>query len=132
MVIGLETSVVNSSNASQKNASTHFSPHFKKQHRNQSKKRPTLSLSAPFQGVITALVPTSIHLSSMNSSNYELQVDDYETIAEIGDGHFVCSSGLDLLCFYQTGYVGKIWICNPITKKALALPILSDFAGRAI
>ncbi|MCD7455558.1 hypothetical protein HAX54_028679 [Datura stramonium] len=106
------------------------SPHFKKQHRNQSKKRPTLSLISSSRSNHSFLSQL-IHLSSMNSSNYELQVDDYETIAEIGDGHFVCSSGLDLLCFYQTGYVGKIWICNPITKKALALPILSDFAGRA-
>lgn len=106
------------------------SPHFKKQHRNQSKKRPTLSLISSSRSNHSFLSQL-IHLSSINSSTYELQVHEYETIAEIGDGHFVCSSGLDLLCFYQTGYVGKIWICNPITKKTLALPILSDFAGRA-
>ncbi|PHU12457.1 hypothetical protein BC332_19387 [Capsicum chinense] len=54
----------------------------------------------------------------------EYKVHEYETIAEIGNDHFECSSGLDLLCFYQTGYVGKIWICNPITKTTLALPYL--------
>lgn len=43
----------------------------------------------------------------------------------------MCLSGLDLLCFCQTGYEGKIWICNPVTKKTLALPVLSDFAGKA-
>ncbi|CAN4105039.1 unnamed protein product [Withania somnifera] len=72
-----------------------------------------------------------IHLSSINSSNYELQVQEYEIIAEVGDGHFECSSGPDLFCFYQTGYVGKVWLCNPITKKTLALSILSDFSGQA-
>ncbi|KAF3620879.1 hypothetical protein FXO38_32130 [Capsicum annuum] len=66
-----------------------------------------------------------IHLSYMNSPNHE-----YEFIADIGDRHFECSSGLDFLCFYQTGYVGKVSLYNPITKKTLPLPVLSDFASR--
>ncbi|XP_059285016.1 F-box protein At3g57590-like [Lycium ferocissimum] len=105
------------------------SPHFKKQHLDQSKKRPTLSLiSSPRSNY--SFSSQLVHLSLINPSNYEL-VHEYESIAEIGPGYFVCSSGLDLLCFYQTGYLGKIWICNPITKKTLALPMLFGFAGRA-
>ncbi|KAK4714421.1 hypothetical protein R3W88_020328 [Solanum pinnatisectum] len=88
------------------------SPYFKKQHRDHSKKRPSLSLisssrNRPFRSQL-------IHLSSIDSSN---NVHEYEAIAKIGEGNFVCISGLDLLCFYQTGDEGEIWICNPITKK---------------
>lgn len=35
-----------------------------------------------------------------------------------------------LVMFYQTGYEGEIWIAIPLPKR-LALPILSDFAGKA-
>ncbi|XP_060200646.1 putative F-box protein At1g50870 [Lycium barbarum] len=103
--------------------------HFKMQHRDQSKKRPTLSLISSSRSD-TLFRSQLLHLSSINSSNYEL-VHEHGSIAEIEPGYNVCSSGLDLLSFYRTGYVGKIWICNPITKKTLALPILSHFAGRA-
>ncbi|XP_060190332.1 putative F-box protein At4g38870 [Lycium barbarum] len=105
------------------------SPHFKEQHRDQSKKRPTLSLIS-YSGTDRSFRSRLVHLSSVNSSNYEL-VHKYENIAEIEWGYIVWRSGLDLLCFYQEGYVGKIYICNPITKKTLTLPVLSDFAGQA-
>ncbi|XP_059282896.1 F-box protein At1g30790-like [Lycium ferocissimum] len=104
------------------------SPHFKKQHRDQSKKRPNLSLISSSRSDDRSIRSQLIHLASIDSCNY---IHECEAIAEIGEGHFVCSSRLDLLCFYQTGYEGKIWICNPITKKTLALPILSYFAGEA-
>ncbi|KAH0656403.1 hypothetical protein KY285_031285 [Solanum tuberosum] len=49
----------------------------------------------------------------------------------IRSGQFCVHFWARLVMFYQTGYEGEIWICNPITKKTLALPVLSDFAGKA-
>lgn len=114
-----------SSSASQKNGFKP-SPYFKKQQYDQSKKRPTLSLISSSRN--RSFRSQFIHLSSIDSYNH---VHEYEAVAEIREGNFVCLSGLDLLCFCQTGYEGKIWICNPVTKKTLALPVLSDFAGKA-
>lgn len=89
------------------------SPLFKKQHGDQSKKRPTLCLMSYSGSNYSQL----IHLSSINSSNIELQVN--ESIAEFGDGYFHCSPRLELLCFYRIGYLGRGCLYNPITNKTL-------------
>lgn len=119
-----------SSNAFQKNGLIQFLVSISRINiTSNPRKRPTLSLINSSKSNYS-FRSQLIHFSSVSSS-YEL-VHEYHTIAEIGEGHFVCtSSGVDLLCFYQTGYVGKIWLCNPMTKKTLSLPILSHFVGQA-